>query len=173
MASLRTWLLLTPEGRGLLSAREITFNVASQKRHLTGSLPRSRWVHAIGPLVRQLVRVLPAPQAVTRLLSLLLKNPRRPSAAENRPIMPQLSGLADTPETHASRASPGYLNASSARSALRSGEGDTWWARQDSNLQPDRYERSALTIELQAPISRLPHPGPARQRRAWAVGRAA
>lgn len=27
----------------------------------------------------------------------------------------------------------------------------TWWAREDSNLQPDRYERSALTIELQAP----------------------
>src|SRR5690349_5865969 len=26
-----------------------------------------------------------------------------------------------------------------------------WWARQDSNLQPDRYERPALTIELQAP----------------------
>ena len=25
-----------------------------------------------------------------------------------------------------------------------------WWARQDSNLQPDRYERPALTIELQA-----------------------
>src|SRR5690606_22484125 len=25
-----------------------------------------------------------------------------------------------------------------------------WWAWQDSNLQPDRYERSALTIELQA-----------------------
>ena len=24
------------------------------------------------------------------------------------------------------------------------------WARQDSNLQPNRYERSALTIELQA-----------------------
>src|SRR3990172_4202134 len=29
------------------------------------------------------------------------------------------------------------------------GEGG-WWARQDSNLQPDRYERPALTIELQA-----------------------
>lgn len=28
-----------------------------------------------------------------------------------------------------------------------------WWARQDSNLQPDRYERSALTIELQAPAA--------------------
>jgi len=28
---------------------------------------------------------------------------------------------------------------------------DCWWARQDSNLQPDRYERPALTIELQAP----------------------
>jgi hypothetical protein len=29
-----------------------------------------------------------------------------------------------------------------------------WWARQDSNLQPDRYERPALTIELQAPPGR-------------------
>jgi hypothetical protein len=28
--------------------------------------------------------------------------------------------------------------------------GTAWWARQDSNLQPDRYERSALTIELRA-----------------------
>jgi hypothetical protein len=26
----------------------------------------------------------------------------------------------------------------------------TWWAGQDSNLQPDRYERPALTIELPA-----------------------
>ena len=26
-----------------------------------------------------------------------------------------------------------------------------WWARQDSNLRPDRYERGVLTIELQAP----------------------
>src|SRR4030088_1754276 len=25
-----------------------------------------------------------------------------------------------------------------------------WWAREDSNLQPDRYERSALTVELGA-----------------------
>ena len=25
-----------------------------------------------------------------------------------------------------------------------------WWARQDSNLQPDGYEPSALTIELHA-----------------------
>ena len=31
-----------------------------------------------------------------------------------------------------------------------------WWARQDSNLQPDRYERSALTIELQAPAATAP-----------------
>ena len=29
-----------------------------------------------------------------------------------------------------------------------------WWARQDSNLQPDRYERPALTIELQALLGR-------------------
>jgi hypothetical protein len=32
----------------------------------------------------------------------------------------------------------------------RSAQEGIWWARQDSNLQPDRYERSALTIELQA-----------------------
>jgi hypothetical protein len=25
-----------------------------------------------------------------------------------------------------------------------------WWARPDSNREPDRYERPALTIELQA-----------------------
>jgi hypothetical protein len=35
--------------------------------------------------------------------------------------------------------------------ATRSPRGEAWWARQDSNLQPDRYERPALTIELQAP----------------------
>ena len=27
----------------------------------------------------------------------------------------------------------------------------TWWARQDLNPEPDGYEPSALTIELQAP----------------------
>jgi hypothetical protein len=32
---------------------------------------------------------------------------------------------------------------------------EKWWARQDSNLQPDRYERPALTIELQAPGAQL------------------
>jgi site-specific DNA recombinase len=30
-----------------------------------------------------------------------------------------------------------------------------WWAWRDSNPQPDRYERSALTIELQAPKPRF------------------
>jgi hypothetical protein len=34
-----------------------------------------------------------------------------------------------------------------------------WWAREDSNLQPDRYERSALTIELRAPEA-WGRPGP-------------
>ncbi len=29
---------------------------------------------------------------------------------------------------------------------------ETWWARQDSNLQPSGYEPLALTIELQAPL---------------------
>src|SRR4029453_9198165 len=32
---------------------------------------------------------------------------------------------------------------------------NAWWAREDSNLQPDRYERSALTIELRARASLL------------------
>ena len=40
--------------------------------------------------------------------------------------------------------------------ATRSPKGEAWWARQDSNLQPDRYERPALTIELQAPPQELP-----------------
>jgi hypothetical protein len=34
-----------------------------------------------------------------------------------------------------------------------------WWAGQDSNLQPDRYERPALTIELPAQDSALFQPG--------------
>ena len=36
------------------------------------------------------------------------------------------------------------------REGLRSDNVDVWWAGQDSNLQPDRYERPALTIELPA-----------------------
>src|SRR5947208_13241166 len=38
-----------------------------------------------------------------------------------------------------------------ARPAVAREAREGWWARQDSNLQPDRYERPALTIELQAP----------------------
>ena len=34
--------------------------------------------------------------------------------------------------------------------SLPGSAGTAWWAREDSNLQPDRYERSALTIELRA-----------------------
>src|SRR5262249_60517299 len=34
---------------------------------------------------------------------------------------------------------------------LKNKENAAWWAREDSNLQPDRYERPALTIELRAP----------------------
>ncbi len=51
-----------------------------------------------------------------------------------------------------------YLNRGNARKlrAIRQRPGNAgshrtaWWAREDSNLQPDRYERSALTIELRA-----------------------
>src|SRR5262245_19328478 len=47
---------------------------------------------------------------------------------------------------------------------------NAWWAREDSNLQPDRYERSALTIELRArcvrarPAPPAPHTMPPRER---------
>src|SRR5260370_12579614 len=47
---------------------------------------------------------------------------------------------------------------------------ESWWAREDSNLQPDRYERSALTIELRARCVRTqaaplaPHTMPRRER---------
>src|SRR5215813_15471685 len=47
---------------------------------------------------------------------------------------------------------------------------ESWWAREDSNLQPDRYERSALTIELRARCVRAraappaPHTMPRRER---------
>src|SRR5262245_31612667 len=37
------------------------------------------------------------------------------------------------------------------RQAKRLVPASTWWARQDSNLQPDGYEPPALTIELRAP----------------------
>src|SRR5512133_1712004 len=57
----------------------------------------------------------------------------------------------------------------------------TWWAREDSNLQPDRYERSALTVELRARASKATRPntmlararqfhGVALPRRRWGHG---
>ena len=39
---------------------------------------------------------------------------------------------------------------SSIISFVINGVFSTWWAREDSNLQPNRYERLALTIELRA-----------------------
>src|SRR4029077_3932284 len=40
------------------------------------------------------------------------------------------------------------LRAAAPRAAR---QGEAWWACLDSNQEPDRYERPALTIELQAP----------------------
>ncbi len=71
-----------------------------------------------------------------------------------------------------------YLNRGNARKswAIRQRPGSAgsyrtgWWAREDSNLQPDRYERSALTIELRAHSSQQkrrcatrPHTMPGRK----------
>ena len=49
------------------------------------------------------------------------------------------------------RRTPRFAIRSPHGCATHSPKGEAWWARQDSNLQPDRYERPALTIELQAP----------------------
>ena len=65
---------------------------------------------------------------------------RRTLSRQQRPY----AGYLNPRNARKTRAIPQRLaNAGSYRSA--------WWARQDSNLQPDRYERPALTIELQAP----------------------
>ena len=45
-----------------------------------------------------------------------------------------------------------------------------WWAGQDSNLQPDRYERPALTIELPARLGAR-REGVKRKKRAVAIMR--
>ena len=61
----------------------------------------------------------------------------------------------------------------SPKSLMWSRKNPGWWARQDSNLQPDRYERPALTIELQAP-SQVAAQQPAADRllyyRRWSGG---
>src|SRR5215472_2049494 len=61
--------------------------------------------------------------------------------------------------------------------AARPDVSKTWWAREDSNLQPDRYERSALTIELRARCVRTqaaplaPHTMPRRERQSRRLAR--
>src|SRR5690349_501387 len=66
---------------------------------------------------------------------------------------------------------PGYGPAHSGRAGAGPGRqtgafhGD-WWARLDSNQEPDRYERSALTIELRALKGSLPATRVAGHRRA-------
>src|SRR6266851_593845 len=47
-----------------------------------------------------------------------------------------------------------------AKSQRPPNRGTAWWAREDSNLQPDRYERPALTIELRA-LASAAQPTPA------------
>jgi hypothetical protein len=54
------------------------------------------------------------------------------------------------PASRSSR-SPARLRQRLRRGSPCSHASEGWWAWQDSNLQPDRYERPALTIELQAP----------------------
>jgi hypothetical protein len=49
------------------------------------------------------------------------------------------------------RVQPAFAQLGFGAAAFTRFASEGWWARQDSNLQPDRYERPALTIELQAP----------------------
>jgi hypothetical protein len=52
---------------------------------------------------------------------------------------------------HSSRAQPAFALWASARQPSLGYRDEGWWACLDSNQEPDRYERPALTIELQAP----------------------
>ena len=51
-------------------------------------------------------------------------------------------GPSTTHSTPENRRKQGLLRDNKLGANLTGGE---WWARQDSNLQPDRYERPALT----------------------------
>lgn len=42
-------------------------------------------------------------------------------------------------------AAPAFAQVGFGAAAFTRFASEGWWARQDSNLQPDRYERSALT----------------------------
>ena len=46
-----------------------------------------------------------------------------------------------------------YLHGNEGFTALFLFKSAIWWARQDSNLRPIGYEPTALTAELQAPVS--------------------
>jgi hypothetical protein len=46
---------------------------------------------------------------------------------------------------------PGFAQKGYERAVFVHCVREGWWAGQDSNLQPDRYERPALTVELPAP----------------------
>src|SRR5882672_943135 len=53
--------------------------------------------------------------------------------------------------SRSSRTQPAFAQVGFGAAAFTRSASEGWWARQDSNLQPDRYERPALTIELLAP----------------------
>src|SRR5262245_11896830 len=54
------------------------------------------------------------------------------------------------PETKRSHKNPANSGPFSTTTGNLHNRRNAWWAREDSNLQPDRYERSALTVELRA-----------------------
>jgi hypothetical protein len=74
-------------------------------------------------------------------------------AAGDRAPNSALSAVKDPPRDRNSRTpdhnrTPTRRNPPIAETSIKLCNG--WWAGQDSNLQPDRYERPALTIELPA-----------------------
>jgi hypothetical protein len=56
----------------------------------------------------------------------------------------------DGPCVAAPNVKPSPASSASRMANNRQACSKNWWARQDSNLEPDGYEPSALTIELQA-----------------------
>ena len=79
-------------------------------------------------------------------------------APGDRAPISALSAVSDPPRDRNSRSlhhnpAPTRRKPSTEETSLKSTGG--WWAGQDSNLQPDRYERPALTVELLARRGRL------------------
>jgi hypothetical protein len=133
--------------------REARKDRAAQRRRKRGDMPRihmdrfkERSENTRGDTARQVARK--HSQALLEAVSALRAGRHKTSPAPDARRTDQLSryrGGSGPPRMSPADGSPTSANRSPADCMLK------WWAREDSNLQPDRYERPALTVELRAP----------------------